>query len=156
MSMDIDLAAFAGTDPIYVITEEVFTAMIDGEEGYLRHWDGPAPVFVDPMHAWVDVNGTTSGRVLLTTERSTADQLARALLQMAPDEPVSPEDFVDALGEVANVVGGNVKSLVPEPGVLTLPQVTQDRPPTLPDALIYELALDWRGSALVISLWKLP
>ena len=156
MSMDIDITTFAGTDPIFVIADEVFTAMIDGEEGYLRVWDGPAPVLLDPMHAWVDVNGTTSGRVLLSTEHSTADALARALLAMEPDEVVSPEDFVDALGEVANVVGGNVKSLVPDPGVLTLPQVTQDRPPTLPDALMYELALDWRGPAVVISLWRLP
>ncbi len=156
MSMDIDIAAFAGTDPIYVIAEEVFTAMIDGEPGHLQVWDGAAPEMVEPMYAWVDVNGTTSGRVLLATERTTAEDLARSLLGMEPAEPVSTEDFVDALGEVANVVGGNVKSLVPDPGVLTLPQVTHERPPTEPEELFYELALDWRGRAVVISLWKLP
>ncbi|KGM13836.1 hypothetical protein N869_09050 [Cellulomonas bogoriensis 69B4 = DSM 16987] len=153
--MDIDIQAFAGADPILAIAEEVFTAMIDGEPGHVLPALS-APELGDPMHAWVDVQGTTSGRVLLSTERATADDLARALLGMEPDEEVSTEDFVDALGEVANVVGGNVKALVPDPGVLTLPQVTQERPPTQDGSQIYELNLDWRGRAVVISLWKLP
>lgn len=156
MSMDIDVTSFVDSDPILVIAEEVFTAMIDGEPGYLRAWDGPAPEIDDPMHAWVDVQGTSSGRVLLTTGRGTADGLARALLGMEADEPVSAEDFVDALGEVANVVGGNVKSLVPDPGVLTLPQVASEPPPTVPAELLYELSLDWRGNPLIISLSRLP
>ncbi|MCL3860894.1 chemotaxis protein CheX [Actinotalea sp. K2] len=155
MSMQVDTTAFAGTDPVYVIAEEVFSSMIDGEPGFLRHWDGDPPPIVDAMHAWVDVHGATNGRVLLSTERSTADDLARALLQMGPTEPVSDEDFADALGEVANIVGGNVKALVPDPGVLTLPQVTHERPHTDPEALIYELPLDWRGSLVVIGLWRL-
>jgi hypothetical protein len=104
--------------------------MIDGEPGHLAPWLDPHAAVEDEMHAWVDVGGAAPGRVLLTTERDTATRITRALLMMGEAEPVGDEDFRDALGEVANVVGGNVKALVPDPGALTLPQVTHVRPDT--------------------------
>jgi CheY-specific phosphatase CheX len=148
--------AFGGADPVLAIAEEVFAAMIDGEPGVLRPWAGPLPDPLEPMYAWVDVGGPMPGRVLLGTDRYTATLLTRALLAMGEDEPVGDEDFSDALGEVANVVGGNVKSLVPEAGALTLPTVTHEAPPRDPSALLYELPLAWRGRAIVVSLWQLP
>ena len=156
MSYPVDIAVFEDTDPVYEIALEVFAAMIDGEPGHVRPGPVPAPAPAEPLHAWVDVHGPMSGRVLLTTERTTAVEVARALLAMAPDEPVGDADIADALGEVANVVGGNVKALVPDHGVLTLPQVGATEPPTLPTDLIHSLPLDWRGRSLVISLWRLP
>lgn len=156
MSAGIDIAVFQGTDPIWTIAEEVFTAMIDGEPGHLRVWDGTLPALADERYAWVDVHGAIPGRVLLTSELPTVEHLTRALLGMGADEAVSDADLVDALGEVANVVGGNVKALVPDPGALSLPEVSQERPPTEIEDLLYELALDWRGRILLISLWKLP
>ena len=153
--MGIDTTVFGGTDPIFTIAEEVFAAMVDGEPGVLRPWDGPRPAPLTPVHAWVDVREAGAGRVLLETERTTADELTRALLAMADDEAVTEADMVDALGEVANVVGGNVKSLVPETGVLTLPIVSTERPATPAEDLLHELALDWRGRVVVLSLWRL-
>ena len=154
MKLDIDITVFEGTDPVLTIVEEVFASMIDDAPDALQRWDGPVPELVDPIHAWVDVHGTPAGRVLLSTERPTAEHLTRSLLAMAPDEPVADADIVDALGEVANVVGGNVKALVPEPGRLGLPVVAHERPATDPDNLVYELALDWRARILVIGLWS--
>lgn len=153
---NVDEAVFQGADPVHAIAVEVFTAMIDGEEGHLRIWDGEAPPLVDAVHAWVDVQGAARGRVLLTTEEPTAHHLTRALLEMSADEPVGDADMVDALGEVANVVGGNVKALVPDTGALTLPQVRHGEAPEGTDALLHELRLDWCGRPLVITLWSLP
>lgn len=154
MTFDVDIAAFQGTDPVYVIAEEVFSAMIDGEEGHLRAWVGPEPTLAEEVHAWVDVHGPMEGRVLLSTEEPTARRITRALLQMGADEPVGDADLADALGEVANVVGGNLKALLTDPGALTLPVVSRDRPATKAEDLIYALALDWRGRPLVITLWN--
>ena len=153
---EVDLEAFAGADPILVITEEVFAAMVDGEPGLLRVWEGERPGLAEPVLAWVDVYGPTSGRVMLETEASTAEALTRALLAMGPDERVEPTDLVDALGEVINVVGGNVKSLVPEHSDLSLPTVSAERPHTDPAARLHELVLDWQGRLLAVSLWRLP
>lgn len=154
-TFDVDIDAFQGTDPVYVIAQEVFSAMIDGEDGHLRAWAGPEPALTDEVHAWVDVRGPVQGRVLLSTEQPTARRMTRALLAMEPDEAVGDADLADALGEVANVVGGNLKALVADPGALTLPEVSHLRPETIPEDLIYALALDWRGRALVITLWNL-
>ncbi len=154
MSFEIDMQVFEGTDPVYDIASEVFAAMIDGEPGLVRRWEGETPAPVDELFAWVDVNGPINGRVLLSTEHTTAVEVTRALLGLAPDEPVVHADIVDALGEVANVVGGNVKSLGPDHSVLTLPEVTKERPLT-EGGLLHSLCLDWRGRLLVLSLWTL-
>lgn len=155
MSAHTDLDPFGGVDPIHSIAQDVFAAMVDGGDvDMLRLWDGK-PDLDDAVHAWVDVDGGAAGRVVLSTERPTAEHLTRALLQMEPGEPVAGGDMVDAFGEVANVVGGNVKALVPDPTVLSLPKVGT-RPP---DAVagcrhLHELALGWRGRPLVISVWR--
>lgn len=152
MSFEIDTQVFEGADPVYDIATEVFAAMIDGEPGYVARWEGAAPSPVDELFAWVDVQGPMTGRVLLSTERTTAVEVTRALLGLAPDDVVGHADIVDAFGEVANVVGGNVKSLAPDHSVLTLPEVAGERPPT-DGGLLHSVALDWRGRSLVISLW---
>ena len=101
------------------------------------------------MHADV------SGRTLLTTDVATAHRLARALLAMEPDEPVGEEDLVDAFGEVANVVGGNLKALLPVQGTLTLPQVSRVAPEHAGAVLVDSVALTWRGEPLDITVWQI-
>lgn len=141
------------TDQVYAITHEVFGAMIDPEPGYLRPWEGALPAPVDPLAAWVDVHGELAGRAAVICETAAAHDLARALLRMDPGEEVTPADLVDAFGEVANVVGGNIKALLPSQGTLTLPQVAAEVPPAPADTPVHELALDWRGHPLAVVVW---
>jgi chemotaxis protein CheX len=140
---------------ISAIAEDVFAALIDGEPGHLYPAE-PAPAEpADPLYAWVDMHADTSGRVLLTVDVATAHDLARALLRMDAGEPVEDEDLVDAFGEVANVVGGNLKALLPVQGTLTLPQVART-PPAHPDArLIERVPLGWRGQPFDIGVWEI-
>jgi hypothetical protein len=130
----------------------VFAAMVDGEDGGLHPWPGPRPVHAEPLAAWVDLHGPWAGRASLVTDASTARDLARALLGLAPGDDVSPDDLVDAFGEIANVVGGNVKALLPETGTLGLPQVGPAAP--VPDAatVVHELRLAWRGRPLEVEI----
>ena len=124
----VDIEAFGGTDPVLSIAEDLFASMVDAEPGTLRPWDGPVPALASEIHAWVDVHGPAAGRVLLSTEEGTAADLARALLGLDAADDVSDADLVDALGEVANVVGGNVKALVVDPHALGLPAVARVTP----------------------------
>ena len=139
-------------ESVVPIAQDLFTAMIDGEPGLLTPADGVDGPLADPVHAWVDIVGPARYRALVVTARSTADRLARALLQMPDDEDVSLEDVQDALGEVANVVGGNLKGMLPEGSSLTLPVVDVAAPDTARPA-DHEQPLLWRGDPLVISLW---
>ncbi len=152
MSAAIDMGVFAET--VFAIAEEVFSAMIDPEPGALQPALTPAEPAGDPTWAWVDVHGEHPGRVMLGTDHETAEMLTRALLEVPDDEAVSEADFVDAVGEIANVVGGNVKALVPDPGPLTLPQVAPT-PPGDGALLLHRAELVWRGHPLEISLWSL-
>jgi CheY-specific phosphatase CheX len=146
-------AAAVEQDQVYAIAEEVFAAMIDGEPGYLRPWEGEVPAAAEPLVAWVDVHGELAGRAAVSTDVPTAHELTRALLGMGADEPVGPEDLTDAFGEVANVVGGNVKALLPSQGTLSLPQVATVLPEVTGTSLTHELRLDWRGRAIVVVVW---
>jgi hypothetical protein len=59
------------------------------------------------------------------------------------------EEIADALGELANVVGGNVKAVLPGPSTLGLPEVG-----AAPEAGsdVCRVDLLWRGQSLTISV----
>ncbi|MDM7830574.1 chemotaxis protein CheX [Cellulomonas edaphi] len=143
-------------DQVLSIAQEVFSAMVDGDLGLLLPWEGDLPEIDDALVAWVDLHGEWSGRAVLVTAGPTALELARVLLDLDPRDEVSPDDLVDALGEIANVVGGNLKSLLPTPGTLGLPHVGDALPPLDGAVRSQHLPLSWRGRLLVIDVWVTP
>jgi chemotaxis protein CheX len=111
----------------------------------------PAGVPEDAVSAWVQVTGPWTGAVVLTCGRATAEELSRTLLRGPADEPVDPEDVADAMGELANVVGGNIKALLPSPSVLGLPDVG-GRAPNASSADTCSVGLLWRGQHVTVSV----
>ncbi len=72
----------------------------------------------------------------------------------APAE-LDDEDVADALSELANVVGGNVKAVLPGPSVLGLPEVGPV-PPAGSPADTCRVDAQWRGRPLVIAVQGTP
>lgn len=105
----------------------------------------------DTVSSWVDVVGPWTGSVVLTTGRSTAEALSRALLRESAPEVLEDEDVEDAFGEIANVVGGSVKAAIPGPSALSLPQVGH-APLVRNPADVCRVDVLWRGEALSISV----
>jgi chemotaxis protein CheX len=64
--------------------------------------------------------------------------------------------MTDAVGELANIIAGNIKSMLPEPSTLSLPQVVVDAQAiVLPSAVLrVSTALRWDEHAIVVSLWE--
>ena len=62
---------------------------------------------------------------------------------------IEADEIEDALGELANVVGGNVKAVLAGPSVLGLPEIG-----TAPVATADVCRIDvlWRGQSLSISV----
>mgnify|MGYP001184926511 CR=1 FL=1 len=149
------MTAIATADHVLTIAQDMFSAMIDGEPGLVTWWGGESAIILEPVNAWVDVQSAEPVRALVTTERATAEHTTRALLGMEPEESVAGEDMQDAFGEIANVIGGNLKGLMPEGGTLTLPIVTSG-PPGMPGTPAWECQLAWRAAPIVISMWHLP
>ena len=70
-------------------------------------------------------------------------------------QPVSEDDVADAFGEIVNVLGGNIKALLPEHVGLTLPEVSRVRPSGQAADACGEALFAWRGRPLVISLYTI-
>ncbi|HEX2892591.1 MAG TPA: chemotaxis protein CheX [Marmoricola sp.] len=85
--------------------------------------DEPQPAdAVLPVTAFVQITGAWTGTVLVSCSTELAATVTGAMLALPPEE-VAQEDVSDAVGEVANMVGGSVKSLIAEPAELSLPTV---------------------------------
>jgi chemotaxis protein CheX len=134
------------------IADQAWAALV-GEDEVLVPL--PAELTTDTLSSWVDIVGPWTGTVVLTCDRSTAEQLTVALLREHAPAVLDAEDVADALGELANVVGGNVKAVLPGPSVLGLPEVGT-APRVFSPADTCRVDAQWRGRPLTISVQGTP
>ena len=130
------------------ITEQAWLALV-GEDEVLVPLPAPPPAVT--RSSWVEIVGPWTGAVVLTTGRDTAVDLTRALLGEHAPAVLEDEDVDDALGELANVVGGNVKAVLPGPSALGLPEVGAT-PPAGSAADTVRVDVLWRGEPLTVSV----
>jgi chemotaxis protein CheX len=130
------------------IADQAWSALV-GEDELLV--PVPGELGPDTRSSWVEIVGPWTGTVVLTCDLDTAEELTRALLREHAPAELEPEDVDDALGELANVVGGNVKAVLPGPSVLGLPEVGAAPRPASPADTCRVDAL-WRGRPLTISV----
>jgi len=76
------------------------------------------------MAACIQITGGWNGAIVLDCPASVARHAAAIMFQTQPAQ-VSMADIQDAIGELANIVGGHVKSLLPQPCHLSLPTVIE-------------------------------
>lgn len=69
----------------------------------------------------VHVHGAWNGAVVLQCPGTLSASLAGAMFQS--DGMPSGDEIRDALGELANMVAGNMKALLPQPSTISLPAV---------------------------------
>ena len=85
----------------------------------------PMPDTAD-VTASIGVAGAWNGLAVLRCGLPAAGEIAGAMLDIEP-VGASADDCADALGELVNILAGNVKSLLPKPSHLSLPQVVVGR-----------------------------
>ncbi|MBM6401761.1 chemotaxis protein CheX [Phycicoccus sonneratiae] len=83
----------------------------------------PEPVPAQAIRARVGIHGGWTGSVVVSCGPDVASDLTRELLALPADSVPGPDEVHDALGEIANIVAGNVKSLLPAHAELGLPEV---------------------------------
>jgi chemotaxis protein CheX len=109
------------SDALFGMAVQIWTAYLDpdGVQPLERADDAdPADVV-----ASISVTGGWDGHVVVGCSSRAATAIAAAMLALPVDE-VTGADVVDAIGELVNVVGGNVKSMLPGTSVLTMPRTT--------------------------------
>lgn len=78
----------------------------------------PGPFFT----SCVNISGGWDGSVSLVIPKPLARAAAAAMFGMTDDE-LGDDEVVDAVGELANIIGGNVKGMIDDPCTLSLPMV---------------------------------
>ncbi len=88
----------------------------------------PAPAGVARPGGWLEgcvrVRGAWEGAIHLACPPALARRAAAAMFALSVPE-VSVEETRDSLGELTNIVGGNLKALLPGPSTLGLPRVVE-------------------------------
>jgi chemotaxis protein CheX len=77
----------------------------------------------------VYITGAWNGAVALSCDIGLAAQAASIMFDLRGARP-SSGDMQDALGELTNMVGGNIKALLPEPCQLSLPRTVEATDPS--------------------------
>lgn len=105
------------------IVRSVFATMLNFDVA--RRDDGLAPERVS-LAASIQISGEWVGSVVLGLSPATARAATAAMLQIAPDD-VTDVDQREVAAELVNMIGGNLKSLLPGPSYLSLPTVVAGR-----------------------------
>ena len=143
------------SDDVAQIVQEVFSSMLglDIEPAEIEIENAGAAVAGS-----VGVSGATDCLISMEMQEEAARAVAGAMFGLeAPD--VSDDDIADAVGELTNMVGGNIKSLLPEPSTLSLPVVAQGKSPTLrvPGGKpLLEASYVSDGFPLNLTVWNRP
>lgn len=106
--------------------------------------------------ACVQLNGVWTGRVevRLAGELATA---ATAAMMMQPAETVSEADTLDATKEIANMIAGTLKSSLPRPCSMTIPESSIEAacfcgPPETDDTIL--VAFRHETGDLMVRVWE--
>jgi len=119
--MQADATLVAYRENVVPVANLVFETMLRLEiKPYLMPWTRPQ----DMISAAVYFAGAWYGAILLECSPLQARRFAQYLMSL--DEPEAVNDDVrDALGELANMLAGNLKSVLPHGVVLSMPSVVE-------------------------------
>ncbi len=146
-----------------VVTEDDLAEMVEQVWASYLDPEGVSPLIptgddkqATEVHSTVSITGTWHGHLVYASSMLAARKAAAAFLAMEMDE-VGQEDVSDVLGELANIVGGNVKAMLPAGCFLSLPTVV-----LAPDTASYYPAAErisglwgvWDGENINISMWQ--
>ena len=136
---------------VQMVVEEVWTSFLGHEEPLLP---GPPGDLAIGWSAAVTITGEWHGTVSVELPTEVAEAVTRRMLGLVDSADRTPdEDVADAVGELVNMIGGNVKSLMPGPSVLSLPVVAAGRVARPSDSVeVCRLDATWAASPLVVSV----
>lgn len=134
------------------IASDVWQALVG--DAAMPSGGSPQQMPSDALRAWVIIDGPWRGHVQLVCGRGTAAQMAAAVMGGEADQ-VAAEDVDDVLGELANVVGGAVKSLLPGSAALGLPRVEAHDGSGADGLTVLRVDLVWREQPVALTLCAL-
>jgi chemotaxis protein CheX len=134
-------------EDVQAVVEEVWNSFLGADEPLLV---GAPGELATGWSAAVTVTGAWAGMVSIELPTLVAEEVCRRMLGV---EETHDEDVADAVGELVNMIGGNIKSLMPGPSVLSLPVVAAGRVARSSDTTeVCRLDAMWAGSSLRVCV----
>ena len=118
--------------------------------------DEGGPLGGETLTGVVHISGAWDGSVFVEATRAHAEAAAEAMFAAEPGS-LSPDEVSDALGELTNMVGGNIKGLLLVPTKLSLPSIAGGESYTLriPGAqVLHQVLLQGPAGPVRISVWQ--
>lgn len=132
------------------ITQNIWRTVLDLP---LDTAEEPEPGGEPSVTCFVQVEGAWEGAVVLRCSTALAGVLAGAMFH--DDSAPDPADVSDAMGELTNILAGNIKALLPQPCRIALPVVALGRDyqvQMLRTRPLAEVAFGCRGDMFVVTL----
>jgi chemotaxis protein CheX len=100
----------------------------------------------------IGFEGAWPGTIVTTCSEGLARDIASAMFHVAP-ESATAEDLRDAVGELVNIIGGNVRPLLDQPCVMSLPSIAEgERAAASGESEIDAVHFVAEGGSLVVRL----
>ena len=101
----------------------------------------------------VTIDGSWQGCVLLVCPKAVARKAAAAMFEIPPSA-ITDTELRDTVGELTHMLGSNLKSLLPSPSLVSLPDVTEHYNIAVAGRLAGRVLLRCEGQILQISLFE--
>ncbi|KAA1417712.1 chemotaxis protein CheX [Nocardioides humilatus] len=139
---------------LQAVVEEVWSTFVGYEHPLCPRQVPPGtPLDASVWSGAVSVTGEWQGAVTVELADDVAQAISRVMLDLGDAETLADDDVADAVGELVNMIGGNVKSLMPGPSSLSLPAVAAGRAVFPSDAHeVARLDLTWTGEPVRITV----
>jgi chemotaxis protein CheX len=138
-------------DALYQIIEDTWNSTLGFQ---VERQSGSESVATGALTVCVKITGAWDGEVRLHCPIPLARLIAAAIYQVE-GESEGRDEILDALSELVHIVGGNLKTLLPRPVMLSLPSVSDraEGTQTTPQwQLLSRLTLLSQGYPFVVTL----
>jgi chemotaxis protein CheX len=147
-------AVLAGARELAGTVEQIWAAFLDGEIVPVLEPDLDDG-YAGRLIAWVSISGDWSGHLMVICSEAAARAVTTGMFQL-DDAEISAAEIADALGEIANMVGGSLRGMVGMDAVLSLPQVVlaTTAHAGFEAQRLVTVQANWNSELLEFSLWE--
>ena len=114
------LSSVLGEEGIRTISESLFETMLNME--FDADPADPVADWSDALVGKITIDGDLEAEIRVIASQELARRIACKMFAITDDE-IAEEDILDAMGEVANIIGGNAKGIFDGDCKLSLPCV---------------------------------
>ncbi|MFK7737130.1 MAG: chemotaxis protein CheX [Pirellulaceae bacterium] len=129
---------FVSSDQVVSMMQTLFESLL-GEA--LKHTESAPPATESWIRSKIEITGEEHCFVQVSADPKMAYRIASTMFE-TPEDEIDPSEVGDALCEVVNVIGGNIKGAIDRSCDLSLPTVDDGEPVVNENSIVCDLEND--------------